>query len=296
MEDKTVKISWVVPAYNEEEAIEPVLKEILDLMGTLEYTYEVIVVDDGSRDRTAEIASSLPGVRIVTHQRNRGNGAARTTGVKASLGEYVIMTDADGTYPLDAVPEMFRLMDDGAAMVVGARVREAGTMPLLRRPAKAFIKALASYMVEFKIPDLNSGLRVLRKDLAQRFFGILPTTHSWVSTITMAAISSGERVEFVPIDYHPRIGRSTFHPIRDTYNYLYLVVRTIMYFNPVRLFIPLFVALFSVGVIKFIVDLFRFKFTGHIPASTVIILLGAIQVAAIGLLADLIVKTGRLRQ
>ena len=111
----------------------------------------------------------------------------------------------------------------------------------------------------------------------------------------MAAISSGYSVRWVPIEYYERIGRSTFHPIRDTYNYLTLVVRTIMYFNPLRLFIPATVILFLVGLIKFIVDLVRFDFTGHIPASTVIILLGAIQVAAIGLLADLIVKVGRLR-
>jgi polyisoprenyl-phosphate glycosyltransferase len=234
-------------------------------------------------------------VRIVSHARNRGNGAARTTGVKAALGKYIVMTDADGTYPAHVIPEMLRMLDEGAHMVIGAREREAGTVAWLRRPAKAFIKALASYMVEMDIPDLNSGLRAMRKDLVERYYGILPTSHSWVSTITMASISSGFLVQWVPIEYHQRIGRSTFHPIRDTYNYLTLVIRTIMYFNPLRLFLPLSVALFLVGLLKIIVDLIRFDFTLHMPPSTVIILLGAIQVVALGLLSDLIVKVGRLR-
>ncbi len=295
MADSPILVSFVLPSYNEKDAIETVLSQIKDTMRTLEVSYEIIVVDDGSTDDTAQRARQVPGVKVISHTHNRGTGAARTTGVRAAQGSYIVMTDADGTYPLDVVPEMLHLLDEGAAMVIGARNREAGTVPWLRRPAKGFIKALASYMVEYKIPDLNSGLRAIRKDLVERFYGILPNSHSWVSTITMAAISSGYSVRWVPIEYYERIGRSTFHPIRDTYNYLTLVVRTIMYFNPLRLFIPATVILFLVGLIKFIVDLVRFDFTGHIPASTVIILLGAIQVAAIGLLADLIVKVGRLR-
>lgn len=295
MADSTILVSFVVPSYNEEEAIETVLSQINDTMRTLRVSFEVIVVDDGSSDDTARRAALVPGVKVISHTHNRGTGAARTTGVRAAQGSYIVMTDADGTYPLDAVPEMLQLLDEGAAMVIGARNREAGTVPWLRRPAKNFIRALASYMVEYKIPDLNSGLRAMRKDLIEKFYGILPNSHSWVSTITMAAISSGYCVRWVPIEYHKRIGRSTFHPVRDTYNYLTLVVRTIMYFNPLRLFIPGTAILFLIGAIKFIVDLVRFDFTGHIPASTVIILLGAVQVAAIGLLADLIVKVGRLR-
>jgi len=292
--DDTV-ISVVIPAYNEHEAMGPVLTEIQDVLTQLQRPFEIIVVDDGSTDDTAQQAARYPGVQVISHTRNRGTGAARTTGIRAAHGQYIVMTDADGTYPAGAIPDLIRELDAGAAMVIGAREREAGTAAWLRGPAKSFIKSLASYMVEYPIPDLNSGLRAMRKDLVERFYGILPNSHSWVSTITMAFISSGYEVRWVPIAYYKRIGQSTFHPIRDTYNYLTLVVRTIMYFNPLRLFIPLFMLLFSVGIIKLIVDLFRFEFTGHIPASTVIILLGAIQVAAIGLLADLIVKVGRLR-
>ena len=295
MENSRVVVSIVIPAYNEHEAIGPVLDELMSVMDALQRGYEIIVVDDGSTDDTPVRAARYSGVRVISHAQNRGTGAARTTGVRAAEGEYIVMTDADGTYPASAIPAMLQALDEGAHMVIGARSHEAGTVAWLRRPAKEFIKALASYMVEYRIPDLNSGLRAMRKDLVERFYGILPNSHSWVSTITMAAISSGYLVRWIPIEYHERIGRSTFHPIRDTYNYLTLVVRTVMYFNPLRLFLPLFILLFGFGLVKFVVDLYRFQFTGHIPASTVIILLGAIQIAAIGLLADLVVKVGRLR-
>ncbi len=293
-QDKPIETSIVIPAYNEEEAIRPVLDDVTAAMEPLGKPYEIIVVDDGSTDRTVERCQGRPQVRVISHDRNRGTGAARTTGVRAARGPNVVMIDADGTYPAEAIPPMLERLEH-ADMVIGARDREAGTVAWLRRLAKEFIRRLASYMVEFQIPDLNSGLRAMKRDVVLRFVPILPNTHSWVSTITMALLSSGYKVEWLPISYHKRIGHSTFHPIWDTYNYLTLVVRTIMYFNPLRIFLPLTVFLLAAGLIKAIADIFRFGFTFHVPASTVIIILAGIQVGAIGLLADLIVKAGRLR-
>ena len=177
-------------------------------------------------------------------------------------------------------------------MVIGARDREMGTLRFLRSAAKEFIRALASYLTLTKIPDLNSGLRGMRRSRVLEFAPILPNTHSWVSTITMAMLSSGYNVSWIPISYHKRIGHSTFHPVRDTYNYLTLVVRTIMYFNPLRAFLPVVMVLFGLGFIKMIVDIFRFNW--HLAPSTVILLLGSVQLAAIGFLADLIVRRSKL--
>ena len=292
--DNAIAVSVVIPAYNEEEAILPVLDGIAAALEPLGLAYEIIVVDDGSTDQTAALSATRPHVRVIAHGRNRGTGAARTTGIRAALGQLIVMTDADGTYPSEAIPAMLGMLAQ-ADMVIGARDHEAGTVAWLRRPTKDFIRKLASYMVEYDIPDLNSGMRAMKRDVVLRFTPILPNTHSWVSTITMAMLSSGYRVEWLPIRYDKRIGRSTFHPIRDTYNYLTLVVRTIMYFNPLRVFLPLTLALVAAGILKLITDLFRFGFTLHVPPSTVIILLAAIQVGALGLLADLVVKAGRLR-
>lgn len=291
MGEREIVVSVVVPAFNEEEAIGLVLDDIFTVMEPLGIPYEVIVVDDGSTDRTRAICEARPKVKVISHPHNRGNGAARTTGVKAARGRYIIMTDADGTYPIDAFPKMIEELAH-CDMVIGAREREMGSMRWLRSLAKEFIKALASYMTQTKIPDLNSGLRAMKRELVLEFLPILPKTHSWVSTITMAFLSSDYVVKWIPVPYYKRIGRSTFHPINDTYNYLMLVVRTIMYFNPLRFFVPLSMTLLAIGFGKMIYDIFAYRF--HFAPSTVMLVLTGIHMGAIGLLADLIVRRSRL--
>jgi glycosyltransferase involved in cell wall biosynthesis len=280
-------ISIVIPVYNEELAIRDDLRDVISAMDASKKDYEVLVVDDGSTDRTRDIVREFPQVRLIEHGYNRGTGAARTTGLLQSRGDIVAMTDGDGTYPNRDMP---RLVDalEGYDMVIGARKREAGTLRLLRTPAKSFIRGLASYLCGRKIPDLNSGMRVVRKDAALRFLNILPTTHSWVSTITIALLSNGYGVNFLPIDYFPRKGRSSFHPFRDTYNYLSLVVRTILYFNPLKVFLPASVILLGVGCVKLIYDIIAYNW--HFAPSTVTLLLTGIQIGALGMLADLIVR------
>jgi len=290
MPEEELELTILLPTYNEEEAICPVMDGILEVMQGLSVSYEILVLNDGSTDRTCALLENYPQVRIESHERNRGNGAARTTGVKAARGKWVLMIDADGTYPADAIPQMLEEAKS-ADMVIGARTTEKGTLRLLRSGAKGFIRALASYMTQTNIPDLNSGMRIIRKELIPQFFSILPTTHSWVSTITMAFLSSGYRVKWMPIDYFKRIGRSTFHPVRDTYNYLTLVVRTIMYFNPLRAFIPISIFMFVLGFGKAIYDIFTYNW--HFAPSTVMIVMTWIQVTAMGLLADLIVRRSR---
>lgn len=291
-DEQGVEVSIFIPAYNEGAAIGPVLKDVIEVMEPLGRAYEIIVVDDGSTDDTQARCEAFPNVRVISHDGNRGEGAARTTGVLAARGKYVVTTDADGTYPAEAIPAMLEKLDEGYDMVIGARRQEAGTMRLLRSAAKEFIRLLASYMTRTKIPDLNSGLRAMRRDKVLEFLRILPTTHSWVSTITMAFLSSGYRVTWIPIDYYKRIGRSTFHPITDTYNYLSLVVRAIMYFDPLRIFLPVTLVLFTVGAGKAIYDIFAYHF--HLAPSTVVLILTSFQLGAIGLLADLVVRRSRL--
>jgi len=285
-------VSIVIPAYNEEVAIGDDLDLIKRTMDATGQPYEVIVVNDGSTDRTAEIVSSRPWVRLLHHSHNRGTGAARSTGVRAAAGNLILMTDGDGTYPNQDMPKLVEELQR-CDMVIGARKKEKGTMKWLRAPAKWFIRSLASYLTAVKIPDLNSGLRGFKKDLVMKYMGILPNTHSWVSTITIAFLSDGYEVHFIPIDYYERKGKSSFQPMRDTYNYLTLVVRAVTFFNPLKVFLPISLFLFAVGGIKMVSDIFRYNF--HIPTTTVIVLLTAVQVAAMGLLADLIVRKGALR-
>jgi polyisoprenyl-phosphate glycosyltransferase len=282
-------ISVVIPVFNEAAAIAEDLSTVKTVMETYGQPFEIIVVDDGSTDRSHEIVSSLPGVRLLKHPYNRGTGAALKTGIRTAQGDLIVMTDGDGTYPNGDIPKLLQYLGE-YDMVVGARTSEQGTMKLLRVPAKAFIRALASFMTGVHIPDLNSGMRVFRKLEAQQFFQILPSGHSWVSTITMAYLSSDYTVKYVPIDYFPRKGKSSFHFIADTYGYLLLVVRVVMYFNPLKIFLPASFLLVLVGIIKFIRDVIYYQNAFFIPGSTIVILLMGAQIAALGLLADLIVK------
>ncbi|MSP14506.1 MAG: glycosyltransferase family 2 protein [Chloroflexi bacterium] len=290
-------ISIVIPAYNESEALGPDLERIIQTMDDSRYTYEIIVVDDGSSDDTANIARRYGGVQVIRHPYNRGTGAARTTGLRHARGDIIVMTDADGTYPNQDIPRMLEMMDGTNGMphdmVIGARRQEKGTVAWLRAPTKWFIRNLAQYLSGTRIPDLNSGFRAFRKGVAERFIGILPPSHSWVSTITLAFLSEGYFVGYLPIDYYKRVGRSTFHPYRDTYNYLTLVVRTIMYFNPLKVFLPLAFFLVAVAIIKAVRDVIYYH-GFYIPSNTVIIGLSGLQIGALGLLADLIVKRSKL--
>jgi len=280
-------VSIVIPVYNEEEAIGHDLDLIKRTMDATNQPYEIIVVNDGSTDRTAEIVSSKPGVRLVHHEHNRGVGAARTTGIRSAKGDIIIMTDGDGTYPNQDMPRLLQYMEK-YDMVVGARRQEKGTLKWLRAPAKWFIARLAAYLTGTKIPDLNSGFRAFKREIALKYLNILPTTHSWVSTITIAFLSDGYLVKYIPIDYYKRKGKSTFHPLKDTYNYITLVVRAVTYFNPLKVFLPLSLFLLSLGGLKLIRDIIIYNF--HVPTTTVLIMLTAIQVGVMGLLADLIVK------
>lgn len=286
------KASVVVPVYNEEEAIAGDLEVIRRAMDESRWDYEIIVVDDASTDETAEIVQRFEGVKLLRHRENRGGGFARNTGIRASSGDVIVVTDGDGTYPNQDIPRLLEAMEQkDLDMVVGARRKEAGTLKVLRLPAKWFIRKLAMFMSGFNIPDLNSGLRAMRKDRFMEFIKLLPWGHSWVSTITLAMLSSGYYVEYVDIDYYPRKGTSTFHPIKDTFGYMTLVIRTITWFNPLKVFMPIIVLLGLGGLAKFIYDMVIHPF--YLTSNTVILLLTFLQVLVLGLLADLIARRGK---
>jgi glycosyltransferase involved in cell wall biosynthesis len=282
-----MQVSLVIPAYNEEEAIAEVLHTAIDTLGAAYNEWEIIVVDDGSSDRTYEVASSFPEVTLIRHPYNMGGGQARTTGIKKACGEVVVITDGDGTYPIQDIPRLVEELDD-CDMVVGARTKEAGTMKALRVPAKFFIRKLAEFISGSKIPDLNSGMKAMKREEVLPYLHMLPKGHSWVSTITLAFLNNGHSVRYIPIDYYKRKGKSTFHPFKDTGGYIMTVFRTVTWFNPLKIFLPLALLLLLIGTGKLIADIIRFDW--HIAASTVILLLGGLQVLVLGLIADMIAK------
>lgn len=284
-------ISFILPCYNEEDCLEEEVRKMKKALEDAQIPYEFIVIDDGSTDKTFEVAQRC-GVKVVRHLKNRGVGAGRKTGILNSKYDYVATTDADGTYPATPMAAMYDLiMKEGYDMVVGARTKERGTAYWLRLPAKYFIRRLASYLTRERIPDLNSGLRIFKKSVALKYFYLLPDSHSWESTITLAFLCNHQRVHYHPIDYFKRTGgTSSFHPIKDTYNYLSLVIRTVMYFNPLRIFLPLTFFVFTIGIAKTVYDYLVYE---NIGGGDVMIMVSSVLVLMVGLLADLMVVLSR---
>lgn len=283
------EVSVVIPAYNEEGAIAGVLDRLCQDLADSCLRHEIVVVDDGSHDNTAAIARAHNGVTVLQHRKNRGYGAALKTGIRHAQYPVVCITDADGTYPNQRIPELTRrLIAEEYDMVVGARTGDNVSIPLVRRPAKWAIGRLANYVAGEPIPDLNSGLRVFRRDTALRFAGILPNAFSFTTTITLAMISNGYLVDYVPIDYYARVGKSKIRPVRDTLNFIRLVWRIALFFAPLKFFLPLsgFLFLLALGW-----ALFTLLVLGQLAdVSTLVIVMTAFQVAVIGMLAELINK------
>ncbi len=287
-----VDVSVVLPVYNEKGHLREEVDRVRTALEASEYSFEIIVVDDGSNDGSGEALREIEGIRLIQFVQNRGSGAARKAGTHAARGRVVVWTDVDMTYPNNEIPRLVKELE-GWDQVVGARTSEQGTAKVARVPAKWLIRRLASYLVETPIPDLNSGMRAFRASVARQYLHLLPTGFSHVTTITMAFLANGYSVKYMPIEYSPRAGESKFHWWKDTKRYLIQVVRMILSYNPLRVFLPLAVILGTFGIGKMIVDWFVHDF--RLATNTLLILFAAFQLLAIGLLADLFVRLSKPR-
>ena len=282
-----VDVSVVLPVYNERGHVREEIDRIRAALTASPYTYEIIVVDDGSDDGSETELPAIEGIRLIRHNRNRGSGSARRTGTTAARGRVVVWTDTDMSYPNDEIPSLVKELD-GHDQVVGARRTEEGTNRLFRVPAKWFIRKLASYLTETDIPDLNSGLRAFRRDVGMQYVHQLPAGFSCVTTLTMSFLANGYSVKYVPIDYRPRAGESKFHWWRDTKRYLLQVVRMSLSYNPLKVFLPIGLVLLAVGLFKLGYDWVDKDF--RLAANTLLILFASLQAITVGLLADLVVR------
>ncbi len=288
----SIDVSIVLPVFNEAGHLEREVERIRTAMESTGRSFEIIVVDDGSTDGSAELAKSLDGVEVLAFKTNRGAGSARKYGTMTASGKVVVWTDVDMTYPNNEIPHLLEAMD-GFDQVVGSRISEAGTVKLLRRPAKWIIRKLASYLSRTEIPDLNSGFRAFRRDVADQFLYLLPRGFSCVTTLTMAFLSNGYSIKYVPIEYNARAGESKFHWWRDTQRYLLQVIRMVLMHEPIRFFGPPAALLGLVGVGKLIFDLFDKDF--RVATNTIVLLGVSIALAGVGLIADLLVQLNKRR-
>lgn len=281
--------SVVVPCYNEEAAVEETVHALQAVLADAP-PHELIFVNDGSSDRTADIlvrlAAAIPKLRVVTHPQNRGYGAALKTGIRAAAGTLIAITDADGTYPNERLVELVELCRE-RDMVVGARVGQNVVYSKLRAFPKFFLRRWVSFLARRDVPDINSGMRVFRKDVAEKYFGILPDGFSFTITITLATLTTFRDVLFVPISYAPRQGKSHIKPIRDTARFVKIVLRTGVYFAPMRAFAPVFLALAAGGTLSLGYDVFVLD---DLTEKTLLLYLFTLNIGMFILIADMIDK------
>lgn len=281
----------IIPCYNEVHGIAAVVEEIRGVLSQHAIDAEILIVDDGSSDGSAAAAAKT-GARVVRHRSNRGYGAALKTGILAARHPFIVIIDADGTYPARYIPELLQLLER-SDMAVGARVGANVNIPLVRRPAKWLLNRLANYLSTSKIPDLNSGLRAFRRDIATQYFGILPNQFSFTTTITLAMHCDKYSVAYLPIDYLPRKGKSKIVPW-DAASFLVLILRTAMLFRPLRVFLPVVLICLLYGIVKMSID---FTHQPNISASALLALGSALQILLIGMVGDAIAtRLGRMSQ
>ena len=292
-------ISIVLPAYNEEMGIGPQIESIRQVLTSHGLTHEIIVVDDGSVDQTGERALQAR-ARVLRHFENRGYGAALKTGIEASKYETIVIADADGTYPAQDIPLLISKIGD-ADMVVGARVGTQVHIPIRRRPAKWLLGWFAGYIGGQRIPDLNSGMRIFRRDCVKQYFSILPDGFSFTTTVTLAFLADGYRVIYHPINYNRRIGNSKIMP-RHFMDFMILVLRMAMLFQPLKVFVPLALLCGLLGVSKTLFDLMLLSpelfsldwaaLLTHplLSTSSVLLLLVGLQLMLIGMVADALLR------
>ena len=232
-------LSVVIPAYNEENGIAEIVSRVLSVQPALQQVgvkrLELLVVDDGSRDRTAEVAERIPGVSLIRHPKNKGYGAALKTGFSKASGELIGFLDADGTYPPEYFPQLCQVALDGADLVIGSRMAgEESKMPLTRRVGNFFFANLLTLLSRQKVTDSASGMRVFKKEILGQIYP-LPDGLNLTPVMSTRAVHEGIDIREVPIPYSERMGRSKLSVIRDGRIFMQSMLWTVMSYNPVRI-------------------------------------------------------------
>ena len=288
--DQLPAYTVVVPCFNEVDGIRGMMNELSAV--TSAAGAEIVVVDDGSTDGSLDVleeisaAGQMPHLRVIHNASNQGYGASIKTGVRRARSDLIVIIDADGTYPSDRIPDLVETAAD-SDMVVGARTHDQDGQSLVRRMARSVLRAHCSWLVGERIPDMNSGLRVFRRSVFEQFFKILPDGFSLTTTLTVATMRNRYSVVFEPIEYSERVGTSKIQPVRDTLRFLQLILRTGMYFSPLRVLLPLVLTLSIAFMASLGYDVLVLQ---DLTDKTVILLLFTMNTALFGLLADMIDK------
>lgn len=273
-------VSIIIPAYNEGNTIAETIKNLQDFIKKIEETtFELIVINDGSLDNTDKILEKIDGLKIISHPYNKGYGAALKSGIEKANFDWLLFFDADGQHRPDQISKLLDVPDT-YDLVVGARINKKASF--IRRPARAFLNFLANFGVNQKMPDINSGFRLVRKKKIYQFEHLLPNSFSFSTTTTLAFQGAGLNLKFVPVEVNKRKGGKSSLNFGHALNMYFLILRTIALFAPLRIFMPVVLVLFSLALASLIYDLIRL----NIGDSTVLLFIASIIIFLFALLAD----------
>jgi glycosyltransferase involved in cell wall biosynthesis len=273
-------VDLIIPAYNEAETLSAFLQRLAsvrELFGT------IIVVDDCSTDQTSQIAQEF-GVAVIRHRRNLGYGAAIKSGARASQAEFVLIMDCDGQHRPEEIPQLLKEIPEND-MVVGERGGKSEDFDP-RLPGKRVLHWVANFLAKQRIPDLNSGFRVARRQIIVDNLALLPDGFSFSTTLTLLLLKAHHEVKYVPVHSEVRRGgKSQVRFLRDGFNTFLLIIRTIMLFDPLRVFVPGSAALVGLGILYSIYDSLT-KQRLNIPDGAVLVMIAGVVVFFFGLIAD----------
>jgi glycosyltransferase involved in cell wall biosynthesis len=279
-------ITIVIPAFNEEGAISSTIKNLKSTLSKSEFKkYEILVVDDASKDKTKEIAFAA-GAKVITKIQNLGYGHSLKIGISAAKFDTIIITDADGTYPIHEIPRLIKLYLTGFDLVIGSRTGKVYKESFIKHPMRLILKFLVEFAAGREIKDPNSGLRVFSKKEIMPLFPTLCDRFSFTTSMTLAFMMLQKSVEFIDVDYAERVGKSKVRLLKDSLLTLQYIIQAINYYNPIKIFLVLSFFTASIGL--------SFLLLGIFLTIKTFILLGiasfvaSILVLGLGLLADLL--------
>jgi len=279
-------ISIIIPAFNEQEAIYQTVKNLRELIEKMNIEgVEILVVDDGSCDETRSLAVKA-GATVIHHPHNLGYGRALKTGINNATNDTIVITDADGTYPIEQIPVMLSRYKEGFDMVVGARSGEYYRGSAIKWPMRILLRFLVEWTTGRSIPDINSGLRVFSKSTIRKYFVQLCDTFSFTTSVTLAYMMNSRFVHYESIDYAPRIGNSHVRLWRDSMRTLQYIVQAILYYNPIKFFLLMSICCLAGALISVLIGIAFQMATGFIMGVSCIV--AAIIVFSLGLIADLL--------
>src|SRR4030042_2412785 len=274
-------LSLIIPVYNEEKAIEKTIDELKKELNNLDLDYEIIVIDDASTDKTREILSKIDGITLINHPYNKGYGASLKAGIKRAKFNNLLFFDADGQHKVEHISELLKYIDD-YDLITGVRIGYKG--PLIRQPGKKILTWLTNYLRQQKIPDINCGFRIVKKEPISRFSHLLCNGLSFSTTTLLVFIGEGLSVKYVPITINKRIsGKSSVKP-KHAFDTLMVILKTILLISPLRVFLPISLFLFLGALMSGIYDIiFR---PLNITDITILLTVSSVLMFFFGLLAD----------